>query len=745
MPDLSGQSIGRYHLIEKLGEGGMAVVYKAFDTRLEREVAVKLIRTEQFPPAVLERVLKRFEREAKALARLDHLHIVKIYDYGEHDGVPYLVMQYVPGKTLRQRTGKPLPYGEAARLLAPIARALEYAHQRGMVHRDVKPANVLITASGEPVLTDFGITKILEAGEGETLTGTGVGVGTPEYMAPEQWLNRVTPQSDIYALGVVLYELVTGRKPYTADTPAAVLLKQASEPLPRPRDFVPDLPERVERVLFKALAKQAENRYASMAEFAAVLEGLAGGQTGEAPPPVLQDDATNDDLAVPLHGGEEETNDDLGRAQPEAGADAVAVVEKRVSAAAKDGEEETRDEWPTGEGKAEAKRRGRGWLWAALGAGVVLLAWMVIGGIETGRGDTAQTATAEAKWAQTATERARLTATAEAKWAQTATERARLTATAEAKWAQTATERARLTATAEAKWAQTATERARLTATPQAGEVRVREADGMEMVYVPAGVFWMGSEEGEGDEDEHPRHEVYLDAYWIDRTEVTNAKFAKFVAETGYRTDAENAGGGFVFMEESGSWEWVEGADWQHPRGPSSGINGLEEHAVVQVSWNDAAAYCQWAGGRLPSEAEWEKAARGTDGRKYPWGDGDVTGGRANFADRNLGVGWADQGEDDGYKYTAPVGSYPEGASPYGALDMAGNVWEWVADWYDANYYANSPRENPKGPSSGEYRVLRGGSWLIDVSDVRAAGRDWGAPSFTSSSLGFRCALGTSP
>ena len=222
MANLIGQDIGRYHIVEQLGQGGMATVYKAYDTRLEREVALKFIRVDLVAPAYQELMLKRFEREAKSLARLSHPNILKMHDFGEYEGAPYLVMEFLPGGTLKSRTGQPAAYQEAARLLAPMARALDYAHQDslGVIHRDIKPANILITASGQPLLSDFGVAKILDFEEGNTLTGTGVGVGTPEYMAPEQWTNNVVPQTDIYALGVVFYELVTGRKPFTADTPA---------------------------------------------------------------------------------------------------------------------------------------------------------------------------------------------------------------------------------------------------------------------------------------------------------------------------------------------------------------------------------------------------------------------------------------------------------------------------------------------------------------------------------------------
>jgi serine/threonine protein kinase len=276
MPNLTGQSIGRYHILEQLGEGGMATVYKAYDTRLERNVAVKVLRTDQFVPAQLQMVLQRFEREAKSLAKLSHPNIVNILDYGQYKRMPYLVMEYLPGGTLKQKLGHALPWQDAIRILLPVADGLSYAHQHGIIHRDVKPANILLKESGTPVLTDFGIAKLLEAGDGHTLTGSGVGIGTPEYMAPEQGIGAKTidARADIYSLGIVLYEMVTGRKPYIADTPMAVVLKQMTDPLPRPADFVPDLPENMEHILFKALAKQPDDRYPDMNALIAAMESL---------------------------------------------------------------------------------------------------------------------------------------------------------------------------------------------------------------------------------------------------------------------------------------------------------------------------------------------------------------------------------------------------------------------------------------------------------------------------------------
>lgn len=274
MTNLIGQSLGRYHILEQLGEGGMAVVFRAFDTLLERDVAVKVIRTEKLAPEILEKTLKRFEREAKALAKLSHPNIVKVIDYGEHESIPFLVMEFISGGTLKgMLKNVPFSYEEAARILVPIAGALHYAHSQNIIHRDVKPSNILITENGEAMLSDFGVARILAVAETAELTTTGIGIGTPEYMAPEQFQGgRVDGRADIYALGVVFYEMLARRKPYQADTPAAVIWKQASEPIPSLSKFVPGLPGRVERIIFKALAKDPKNRYSTMEEFGLALE-----------------------------------------------------------------------------------------------------------------------------------------------------------------------------------------------------------------------------------------------------------------------------------------------------------------------------------------------------------------------------------------------------------------------------------------------------------------------------------------
>ena len=267
--------------------------------------------------------------------------------------------------------------------------------------------------------------------------------------------------------------------------------------------------------------------------------------------------------------------------------------------------------------------------------------------------------------------------------------------------------------------------------------------DGMEMVFVPAGEFLMGSMENDSVayNDEIPQRTVYLDEFWIDKTEVSNAMFGRFVEETGYQTDAEKEGAGFTYNRAEENWISTEGANWQHPFGPDSNLEGLEDHPVVQMTWYDAQAYCEWAGRRLPTEAEWEKAARGTDGRKHPWGNESVEKHLVNFSDYNFPAKWSHESMDDGYYLTAPVDSYPEGASPFGALNMVGNAWEWVADWYDENYYKEEPPDrNPSGPEEGYARSLRGGSYSNGMRWIRTTYRGGRDPSTADMGFGFRCA-----
>jgi formylglycine-generating enzyme required for sulfatase activity len=268
------------------------------------------------------------------------------------------------------------------------------------------------------------------------------------------------------------------------------------------------------------------------------------------------------------------------------------------------------------------------------------------------------------------------------------------------------------------------------------------------MVRIAGGTFEMGSTEGWP--HEQPVHTVKVDAFYLDTHEVTNAEFAKFVEETGYVTEAEQWKWSLAFLPHSDAeqrvvgaewWVRVDGADWRHPSGPDSSIVGKDDLPVVQVSWNDAVAYAKWAGKRLPTEAEWEFAARGgKEGKTYPWGD------EQRPDDKFMMNAWSgtfpteDTGKD-GHAGLAPVGRYP--ANGYGLYDMAGNVWEWCADWYGADYYAGSPVDNPAGPDRGGEKIMRGGSWLCNDSyctGYRVSHRNKAAPDSGLTNTGFRCA-----
>jgi len=282
---------------------------------------------------------------------------------------------------------------------------------------------------------------------------------------------------------------------------------------------------------------------------------------------------------------------------------------------------------------------------------------------------------------------------------------------------------------------------------PQAGATKVLSKAGITLVYVPGGEFLMGSTDAAVDEAlalcqhyqsncdrswftaEQPQHRVYLDGYWIGQTEVTNAQYRIFIEAGGYANREH-------WSEEG--WHWKQTNAVAQPQNWAEEAWSRADHPVVGVSWYEAAAFAAWAGARLPTEAEWEKAARGSDGSPWPWGE-EWDGRSANFCDTNCEYEWRDGAVDDGYRYTSPVGNYRSGASPYGALDCAGNVWEWVADWYGEGYSpAGVVSRNPMGIRSGTHRVLRGGSWNFAPYALRCATRARLEPQSRSTALGFR-------
>jgi serine/threonine protein kinase len=270
MQELIGKSVGQYQIVEQIGQGGMATIFKAYQPAIDRFVAIKVLPKEfaQDP-----NFLKRFIHEARAIAALEHPHILPVHDFGTEGDINYMVMRYVRGGTLSNVMGKPIPLSQVAKYIGDVARALDYAHRSGVVHRDIKPSNILIDEHGEVLLTDFGIAKIVEGSQSTQLTAAGSILGTPAYMSPEQAKSsEIDGRSDIYSLGVVLYELLTGEPPYQAETPFAVVLKHMNDPLPPPRQKNPDIPEAFERIVLKAMAKSPSDRFQTAGDMAASLD-----------------------------------------------------------------------------------------------------------------------------------------------------------------------------------------------------------------------------------------------------------------------------------------------------------------------------------------------------------------------------------------------------------------------------------------------------------------------------------------
>jgi serine/threonine-protein kinase len=274
----AGTHLGPYRIVEAAGRGGMATVYKAYHASLERFVAVKVL-----PDFVSDddtAFLTRFRREAVAVARLRHPNILTVFDHGEEEGVAYMVTEFVDGGTLESRLGQPMPLDDVVKLIGPIAQALDYAHSRDILHRDVKPSNVLLTEDWTPVLSDFGLAHLM-GGSQARLTRADSVLGTPEYMSPEQCAGKpLTAAADQYSLAVVVYEMLTGQLPFTAETPQALILAHIGEPVPAPRERNPELPAAAEQALVKALAKNPQHRFASCAEF---VDALASGVPGVVP------------------------------------------------------------------------------------------------------------------------------------------------------------------------------------------------------------------------------------------------------------------------------------------------------------------------------------------------------------------------------------------------------------------------------------------------------------------------------
>jgi eukaryotic-like serine/threonine-protein kinase len=579
------------------------MVYKARDTTLGRLVALKVLHPHLSNDP---KFVQRFRQEASTAACLNHPHIATVYEVREEDGQHCLAMVYLPGQTLDRRMAEgPLPLAHVVSIVAQLASALDAIHAQGWVHRDVKPGNVIVDDAGQATLLDFGIVR---AAEGTRLTTTMAVLGTPEYMSPEQAEGEdLDHRSDLYALGVLAYQMCTGQVPFSAPSPLTVLRLQADKAPPAPRGLNPQLSAEVEQVLLKALAKAREERYQRAGELAQALREAVEGEAQSLLPDVRRP-------TLP------------------------------------------------------------GWAWAAGGVGMLVLLFLGVWGLGGFFASPAPTNTPLPTFTVAPTRNPTSTGTP------TDTPRPMATSTH--------------TPTPTPTPVPTDTPLLTLTPNWEPGHPLTRERDGAVMVYVPGGTFQMGSTAG--DSDEQPVHAVTLDGFWIDQYEVTNAQYAAFMNAQGNQIE-----GGETWLVESDLCLIEREGDTFQPKA------GYNQHPVILVSWYGAKAYCEWVGARLPTEAEWEYAARGPEGNVYPWGDDPPT------------CEWAQFNECEGR--TIAVGGLPAGASWCGVHDMAGNVWEWVADWYGK--YPSQAQTNPTGPETGDARVLRGGGWSTLSYGVRSADR----------------------
>jgi formylglycine-generating enzyme required for sulfatase activity/serine/threonine protein kinase len=702
MPLSPGQILhNRYRIVILLGQGGFGAVYKAWDMRLKVACALK----ENFDPSPA--AARQFEREATLLARLRHPALPKVTDHFSLPGRgQYLVMEYIEGQDLQERlekAGGPLPETQVLPWIEQVLEALVYLHSQNppVVHRDIKPANIYITpsgqspstGSGQAMLVDFGLAKAYDP---NLKTTRGARAVTPGFSPYEQYGKGTTDvRSDLYALGATLYTLLTGQEPPES------IQRVVHDPLVPPQQLSPDLSPQIAVAVEKSLNMDPEQRFQNAAEFLAALRSApqvrpAAPQTFTPKTPTLKGIISPSGL---WHW---------------AGiAGAILLVALLILAVAQRSRR-------LGDGRTPTRTALMGGL--ALPSTPTMLSTLasptpgLAPSITPTQLPIPTPLVYSVKKGDTCSEIAQA-------FGMTVQGLADLNHLAPDCGVIMVGQKLLIQATNPSPGftlLPTVSPEPRLSVTTQ-----VAELDHMEMVYVPAGPFLMGSADSdpEAESDEKPQHWVYLDAFWIDRTEVSNALYARCAQAQACRPPAKSSSKTRLFYYDDSRYS---------------------NYPVIYVSWDDAKAYCQWARRRLPSEAEWEKAAswagelkRNTGSaampvrveelkRKYPWGNENPSLDYLNF-DNRIGD-------------TTPAGSFPQGASPFGVLDMAGNVSEWVADRYDASYYSISPAFNPFGPASGNFHVLRGGSWYNIARVVRAAFRFWNYPDAGYETSGFRCA-----
>lgn len=565
IPNLTGQMLGKYLLRARIGAGGMGAVYRAYQEDLTREVALKILPIElASEPGYLE----RFKREAAVSAALEHKHIVPVYDFGVQDDIAYVVMRLLTGGSLAERIAfhrtekRLLPsLPEVAAFLEDIASALDYAHSKGIIHRDIKPNNVMFDEQGDPFLVDFGIAKLLYATH--KMTAEGMVMGTPAYMAPEQWrADEPSAATDQYAAGVMTYELVTGRIPFEAPTPYGLMHKHLNEAPPAPQSFGVNVPEAITLVLNRALHKDRQARFETVTAFAQAFE-RAIASIG---------DAKTHFFTAPL---------------PQKPKTAARAPASALPPAARPF---YRSRWASGIAAM------------LLALVLIIVAFAVLSrgdeGDDEARPEAAATQTAAASLTSAAVIAENPTDTATAAFTRqpsaTSSTTATATNTASAVPSETLTLTPTATNTATSTFTPAATANPALSFTPvpvNADWTPIeQDFNGVTMVLVPVGCFMMGSDNGES--NEQPVHEQCFDEpFWIDKYEVTNEQFERFdgVADQ-------------VSLQ----------AEANHPR--------------ERITWFEARDFCALRGARLATEREWEYAARGPDNLMYTWGNSFIAG-----------------------------------------------------------------------------------------------------------------------
>gem|GEM_PF-672110 len=657
----------RFELKEMLGRGAAGLVYKAFDRVTKAPVAIKFLT--QIPT---DAFLMRFQREAQILQKVHHPNVVRVIDAGNVGQQPYMVLEFVEGGTLRAKLVKVKKMSpvQAATLMLDCLDGLQACHALGVVHRDLKPENILLTCEGQAKISDLGLARAF--GDDVRLTQSGVTLGTPLYMSPEQIrCELVSVVSDLYSMGVVLYELLAGRPPFAASSWPTLALMHLQEVPPPLNEFVDGIPDGLMDLVKQLMAKAMSDRPSSAHDVAVRLRKMMAGwsSVNEVAGPVAR---KSELVARPTSGAGQpsEAEPTTPKAPRIAKSDASSGSGRKVE-----------PESTLVRGPNESLPAGRAVVAHLRWIGALAVILVCLGVIQVRSSNTV----VDPQGPSPSPSRT------------------------------VSSIRSPRSPNVETPVAVVSPVGGRGGSVPSPSPTP--EEPNKSRASIPGGEFDMGTREAMA--LDNPAHRVQLKPFSIDVMEVTNQRFERFVAKSNHVTDAESRGESQISVK--GEWLWVKGADWRHPKGPGSWRE--DHHPVVHVSWNDATAFCLATECRLPTEAEWERAARGLLGGSYPWGSSLEAEGRACF-----GI------LIEGPKACGSYSSYG-----FGLYDMAGNVREWCSDKYDEDYYKSSPTDDPKGPDRGHFRVVRGGSWrdsgAYEISSIR---RDKEKPAATYQDLGFR-------